>query len=183
MNKTLFIVFGRSCTGKTETVRAIMKKYSDQVNLIVTTTTRNMRPGEVDGVSYHFTDKASFERLISEDKLAEYVQQYGGSYYGTTKDEFDTSKINIAVVDPVGMRKIKEVMSDRFRVVVIKLDENDQTLIERFNKRGDPADVVNKRVYEDKHKYSEVPFDYMINAKANVLEFIMLEESDLIEKE
>jgi guanylate kinase len=179
MKKTLFIIFGRSSTGKTETVREIMKNYSSQIKLIVTTTTRTMRPGEIDGVSYHFTDKANFERLILEDKFAEHVQQYGGSYYGTTKDAFDTSMVNIAIVEPTGMLKIKEAMSDKFRVVVIKMDENDYTLIERFNKRGDPAEVVNKRVYEDKHKYSEVPFDYMINAKPNLLEFILLEESDL----
>lgn len=79
----LLALSGPSGSGKGTIVKRLLEKRQDTV-LSVSATTRAPRPGEVDGVHYHFLDRDTFERMIGEGAFLEYAQ-YNGNYYGTPR--------------------------------------------------------------------------------------------------
>ena len=82
-----FIISGPSGVGKSTVLKALLEKRPD-LYFSVSATTRAPREGEVDGVHYHFIDKAGFEAMIEKGELLEHAQ-YVGNYYGTPKKYVD----------------------------------------------------------------------------------------------
>jgi guanylate kinase len=176
--KTLFIITGRSGVGKTVNVRKLQEKYGDRLHEAVSVTTRQMRPNEVEGMDYKFVTREHFNNLIINNQLVENVE-YNGNYYGLALTAFDPTKVNVAIVEPSGLRQIKEKMKKRFNIVIIKLEENDETLVDRLVKRGDAPEVREKRIYGDKSHFTNVPFDYLTNSKFEIIDTIVCHNSDL----
>lgn len=79
----LVVLSGPSGVGKTTVVREIRRRYP-QVWVSVSATTRHPRPGEVDGVHYHFVSDAEFDRLVAADELLEWAS-FAGHRYGTPR--------------------------------------------------------------------------------------------------
>ncbi len=84
MNKKLFVISGCSGVGKGTVINEFMKRNCEDFVLSVSCTTRNPRPGEVDGVNYFFISKEEFEQNIKDEKFLEYAN-FAGNYYGTKK--------------------------------------------------------------------------------------------------
>lgn len=85
MNKgSLFIITGPSGTGKGTLLREVMQTL-DRLYFSVSATTRAPRPGEEDGVHYHFLSREQFEELVARDRFLEYAR-YAENYYGTPLD-------------------------------------------------------------------------------------------------
>ncbi len=85
MNKgSLFIITGPSGTGKGTLLRQVMQTL-DRLYFSVSATTRAPRPGEEDGVHYHFLSRERFEELVARDRFLEYAR-YAENYYGTPLD-------------------------------------------------------------------------------------------------
>ncbi|MFP7477696.1 guanylate kinase [Terribacillus sp. 179-K 1B1 HS] len=80
----LFILSGPSGVGK-GTVRKALFEQDTHLRYSISMTTRNMRPGEQDGVDYFYKSKEEFEHLIGQNKLLEYAS-YVDNYYGTPRD-------------------------------------------------------------------------------------------------
>lgn len=81
---TLFVVTGPSGAGKGTVLRQVMAQM-DSLYFSISATTRAPRPGEVDGVHYHFITREHFQQLIHENRLLEHAE-YVGNYYGTPLD-------------------------------------------------------------------------------------------------
>ena len=79
----MFILSSPSGAGKTTISRMLLDRDSE-IQLSVSATTRPMRPGEVDGVHYHFVDQAKFDRMVEADEFYEWATVFGHSY-GTPK--------------------------------------------------------------------------------------------------
>jgi guanylate kinase len=77
----LTVLSGPSGVGKGTVVAEVRRRYP-QVWVSVSVTTRSPRPGEVDGVDYHFVDAREFDRLVATDGLLEWAE-YAGNRYGT----------------------------------------------------------------------------------------------------
>ena len=105
-----------------------MKEYGDSYALSVSATTRNPRPGEMDGVDYFFVTKDKFEQMIAEDALIEYAQ-YVGNYYGTPKEyvqqQLDLGKNVILEIEIQGALKIKEKFPDTVLMFVTAPNANE----------------------------------------------------------
>ena len=84
--------------GKTSLVRAVLAQL-EGIRVSVSYTTRSMRPGDVDGVDYHFISETKFKELISQKKFYEYAKIFN-NYYGTLKKTVDEiSKTNDLIFD------------------------------------------------------------------------------------
>lgn len=107
----IFIISGPSGAGEDSIINGLKELFS--IEKIITTTTRAMRPGEVNGEAYYFTSKEDFEKKLSEGAFAEYAQQYNGNLYGVTKDELErvqiSGKIGIWKIEYKGVMTIKKL--------------------------------------------------------------------------
>ncbi|MCB2058701.1 MAG: guanylate kinase [Novosphingobium sp.] len=79
----MFILSSPSGAGKTTISRMLLERDSE-IRLSVSATTRPMRPGEIDGVHYHFVTEAAFEQMVAEDEFYEWARVFGHNY-GTPK--------------------------------------------------------------------------------------------------
>lgn len=124
----LVVISGFSGAGKGTLMKALMKEYGDSYALSVSATTRNPRPGEMDGVDYFFVTKDKFEQMIAEDALIEYAQ-YVGNYYGTPKEyvqqQLDFGKNVILEIEIQGALKIKEKFPDTVLMFVTAPNANE----------------------------------------------------------
>lgn len=100
----LFVISGPAGVGKSEIVKTVLKRHPD-VSLSVSCTTRAPRPGEVDGVSYHFVSDARFDELVRQDAFYEWAHVHQNRY-GTLKEvvraELDAGRDLILEIDVQG---------------------------------------------------------------------------------
>lgn len=80
----MFILSSPSGAGKTTISRKLLAAEGDAVAMSVSVTTRKVRPGEVDGRDYHFTDQASFRQMVAEEQFLEWAEVFG-NLYGTPR--------------------------------------------------------------------------------------------------
>ena len=100
----LFVISGPAGVGKSEIVKTVLKRHPD-VSLSVSCTTRAPRPGEVDGLSYHFVSDARFDELVRQDAFYEWAHVHQNRY-GTLKEvvraELDAGRDLILEIDVQG---------------------------------------------------------------------------------
>ena len=146
-----FIISGPSGVGKSTVLKELFKDRDD-LYFSVSATTRAPRPGEVDGVHYHFTDVDHFQRLISEDAFLEYAE-YVGNFYGTPKKFVDEAmEQGKDVILDIEVQGALQVTSKRPEVVRIFIAPPSwKALEERLTGRGtDSAEKVQKRLVRAK---------------------------------
>lgn len=100
----LFVISGPAGVGKSEIVKTLLKNHPD-VALSVSCTTRAPRPGEVNGVSYHFVTDARFDELVAQDAFYEWAhvhQNRYGTLKSVVKDELDAGRDLILEIDVQG---------------------------------------------------------------------------------
>lgn len=106
----LVVLAGPAGVGKGTIVQRILASEPDFM-LSVSATTRSPRPGEVDGVHYHFISKAEFEGLIAENQLLEHAIVHGSNYYGTPLNELTRAEAEdkhlLLEIDLQGARQVK----------------------------------------------------------------------------
>lgn len=147
MNKgTLFIVSGPSGCGKGTILAEVLK--DSRFYYSISATTRAPRPGETNGVNYHFLDKSEFEKLISNDGMLEYAS-YCDNYYGTPRkpveDMLDEGKHVILEIEVQGALEVMKKCPDAVSVFI--LPPSLKELRRRLNKRGtETEEIVEKRL-------------------------------------
>ena len=144
---TLFIVSAPSGAGKTSLVRALLERL-DGLQVSVSHTTRTMRPGELDGVNYHFVEVASFEAMIERGDFFEHARVFD-NYYGTSRPAVQALLAAgtdvILEIDWQGARQVREQVADAESVFI--LPPSLATLRERLSSRAtDDASVIERRM-------------------------------------
>ncbi|MFT9003184.1 MAG: hypothetical protein ABF991_00580 [Liquorilactobacillus hordei] len=180
MNKgKLFCLIGTSGSGKTTLGINVFGK----TNELVSTTTRDKRTHEKDGVDYHFVSKLVFLNMARAEKFAE-EDRYGDHYYGLELREIEEKTKNnnaYAVVTYHGYEQIKELYPDTVSVFIYSpYNDNKDMLINR----GDSSWNINKRLglyYSDMKNKDKC--DYVIeNIKGFLNESIEM-LNQIVEKE
>ena len=108
---SLIVLAGPAGVGKGTLVRWLLDN-AEGYTLSVSATTRSPRPGEEDGVHYHFVEKTRFEQLIANNQLLEWATVHGDNYYGTLLDELtraDAEGLHLLLeIDLQGARQVME---------------------------------------------------------------------------
>ncbi len=111
----LVVLAGPTAVGK-GTVSAYIRTHFPQVYLSVSMTTRPPRPGEVDGVHYHFVAPQEFDRLIAAGEFLEYAVVHGRAKYGTPRGPVERAlalgQPALLEIDLQGARQVRETMPE-----------------------------------------------------------------------
>lgn len=144
----LLIVSSPSGAGKTTLTRRLLREHAT-IDFSVSYTTRPQRPGERDGVDYHFVDNPAFDRMVEDGEFAEWFVVHGNRY-GTARAPIEASlaagRDMIFDVDFQGARALASAWpSDSLRVFILPPDL--QTLASRLRSRAtDAPDVIERRL-------------------------------------
>jgi len=160
----IIVVSGFSGAGKGTVMKALTAKY-DKYALSVSATTRNPRPGEVNGREYFFVSNEEFEKLIKENGLIEHAG-YVDHYYGTPRkfveDQLDAGKDVILEIEIQGALQIKEQYPEA--VLLFIMPPSAMELKKRLTGRGtETEEVIAQRLKRAKEESVGIEkYDYIV---------------------
>ena len=149
----LFVVSAPAGCGKDTILEQVLAKC-DNVGYSVSATTRAPRPGEVDGVHYHFRTREQFEQMIADNAVLEYTE-YCGNYYGTPKkaveDMLAEGKDVILKIEVEGAMNIRKLFPECCLVFI--LPPSMQELERRLRKRGtEDEETIQRRTAQARNE-------------------------------
>jgi guanylate kinase len=139
----VFVITGPSGVGKGTLIRGLMERHRE-LQLSVSATTRAPRPGERDGVDYHFLDREEFERRVDAGEFVEHAD-YAGRSYGTLRSELEgrvrAGAPVVLEIEVQGARQVRSSVPDAVQVFIAP--PSLQALRTRLIGRGtdDPEEV------------------------------------------
>lgn len=161
----LLVVSSPSGAGKTTLCSRLRAEFAS-LEFSVSYTTRAPRPGETDGVEYHFTDKANFQEMVARDEFAEYAMVHGNMYgtsAGLVREAIDLGRSVLFDIDYQGGRQLRQEFGADM-VSVFILPPSIAELERRLRSRGTDSDEVIKRrvrvAREELRHYDE--YDYLV---------------------
>lgn len=163
---SLFIVSAPSGAGKSSLIAALLKRYSnDDMAVSVSHTTRQPRPGEIDGQHYHFVDKAQFQALIDDGAFYEWAEVFG-NFYGTSKAAIAAqlqAGIDVFLdIDWQGAQQVRQHMPTAVSIFILPPSATE--LEQRLRTRGQDTDeVIAARMAKARAEISHYKeYDYQI---------------------
>lgn len=146
---TLYTVSAPSGAGKTSLVKALIES-TEAICVSVSHTTRTIRPGETDGVNYHFVDKDSFSQMMEQGAFLESAEVFG-NFYGTSQhwveDTLDSGQDVILEIDWQGAQQVRRLLPETIGIFI--LPPSRAELHKRLTGRGqDDASVIDARMQE-----------------------------------
>jgi guanylate kinase len=169
---TLYIVSAPSGAGKTSLVKALIDAdivaeagAHPSIRVSVSHTTRAMRPGEVNGVNYHFVERAEFVRMIEHGDFLEQAEVFGNLYgtsQSTLQQTLDEGHDLILEIDWQGAEQVRRLMPQARSIFI--LPPSQQALRQRLTNRGQDSDeIIEGRMREAVSEMSHyVEYDYLI---------------------
>ena len=160
----LYIISAPSGAGKSSLVSALVKDRPD-VEVSVSHTTRAIRPGEEDGVNYHFVEEAAFVEMIDQGVFLEHAQVFDNRY-GTSSQSIQEQLLKgkdvILEIDWQGARQIRKLVSDCKTIYI--LPPSVAALRARLQKRGqDDDELIERRMRDAVSEMSHFDeFDYIV---------------------
>jgi guanylate kinase len=116
----VFVITGPSGVGKGTLIRGLMERHPE-LELSVSATTRAPRPGERDGVDYHFLTRDEFDRRVAAGEFVEHAD-YAGRSYGTLRseldDRLDAGKPVVLEIEVQGARQVRAAVPDAVQVFI-----------------------------------------------------------------
>ena len=164
MQGILYIISAPSGAGKTSLVREVLDN-EPTLRLSVSHTTRPMRPGEKQGVHYHFVSPEQFQAMIAQDAFLEHARVFD-NFYGTSKtaviEQLQNGQDLILEIDWQGARQLLQMFPDA--VTIFILPPSREVLEQRLRARGQDSEVIiSRRMQEaraDISHYTE--YDYLL---------------------
>ena len=146
MSARMLVLSGPSGVGKSSVV-SYLREHHPEIAFSVSVTTRSPRPGEVDGVHYHFIDRPEFERMVEAGELLEWAE-FSGNLYGTPAEPvrhcLDDGRHVILEIELQGARQVRRTAPDALQVFLAP--PSWEVLVERLQGRGteDPAVIAER---------------------------------------
>lgn len=163
----LVILSGVSGAGK-DTIKKELIKRMENVISLPSFTSRNPRPGEEEGVQYHFVTKDEFKEKIKNGEFYEYDIHHE-NYYGTSKklmnEKIQSGKIIVKDIEVNGTENLIKTLKDETKLVTIFLKVDKEELKNRLINRGDNLSEADMQLRLDRLEYEESKinlYDYVI---------------------
>ncbi len=161
----ILVLSGPSGAGKSSLIHKIMEDIGP-IYFSISTTTRAMREGEVDGRDYHFVTKEVFAQEIEEEMFLEYAVVHG-NYYGTSlgpvKKALKEGKLVIFDIDVQGHDAVQNRLSDITTSVFITTPTLQELKTRLFNRSTDSDEVIAKRLEMAKREVQRISeYDFLI---------------------
>lgn len=160
----LYIISAPSGAGKTSLVAALLKADST-IEVSVSHTTRAPRPGEQDGINYHFVDIGRFEQLISQGAFLEHAKVFD-NFYGTSQSWIEgrlaLGQDVILEIDWQGAQQVRKLVPDALSIFIVPPSK--EVLRTRLMGRGqDDEAVIARRMADATSESSHYPeYDYLV---------------------
>jgi guanylate kinase len=178
---TLFIVSAPSGAGKTSLVKVLLERLPDVV-VSVSHTTRQPRPGEVEGVDYYFVDRNRFEAMVGAGEFLEHARVYE-NYYGTSQmavdEQLRAGRDVILEIDWQGARQVRHSSPEAVSVFILPPSRG--ALRERLTARKQDSDeVISRRMDEavreisHYHEYHYLVFNDVFDQAVSELEALFV---------
>ncbi|HDZ55588.1 MAG TPA: guanylate kinase [Pseudomonas xinjiangensis] len=161
---TLYIVSAPSGAGKTSLVKSLIDQI-DTLRVSVSHTTRLARPGETDGVNYHFTTRETFVKQAGQGDFLEHAEVFG-NLYGTSQSTVEKTLAEgydlILEIDWQGANQVRRAMPQARSIFILPPGLKD--LRERLTNRGqDDESVIDRRMAQAVDEMSHyVEYDYIV---------------------
>ena len=161
----MLVLSSPSGAGKT-TISRMLLDNDYNISLSVSVTTRPMRPGEVDGVDYHFIDPEEFGLMLNRQELLEHAKVFD-HYYGTPRGAVEKAlsagKDILFDIDWQGEQQLKQAALTDLASVFILPPSTEELARRLQNRASDPPDVVAARMAKAPDEISHWPeYDYII---------------------
>ncbi len=164
MSGNLFIVSAPSGAGKSSLVKALLER-DPAIRLSISYTTRAPRPGEIDGVHYHFVSREEFSERLGHSEFLESAEVYG-NYYGTSQPWIESERAAgrdiLLEIDWQGAAQVRRLVPDALSIFILppSIDE----LRRRLQGRGsDSEEVIARRMAAAREDISHcLEFDYLV---------------------
>ena len=160
----LYIVSAPSGAGKTSLVKALLEA-EPRVRVSVSHTTRAMRPGEVDGVNYHFVSREIFGAMVERGEFLEHAQVFD-NFYGTSQTWIEQTLAEgfdlILEIDWQGAQQVRHLMPKAKSIFI--LPPTQEALRHRLTNRGqDSGEIIERRMRDAVSEMSHyVEYDYLV---------------------
>lgn len=161
----MYVLSSPSGAGKTSIATKLIEQ-DNQISMSISMTTRQARPGEVNGKDYVFVSKEAFNQAIEDNDLLEWAEVFG-NFYGTPKQAVEDKLLNgqdvLFDIDWQGTQQLHEkVGNDLVRLFI--LPPSVKALEERLKRRGQDEDhIVNERMKQAANQISHwAEYDYVI---------------------
>lgn len=160
----IFVISGPSGVGKGTLLKMLLEKHPE-ISLSVSATTRNPRPGEVNGINYFFMTKEKFQELIDKSELLEWAE-FAGNYYGTpvqpVQESLSSGKNIVLEIEVKGAMQVKEKLNNAVLIFIAppSFEELESRLVGRNTESREVIDRRLEVVRSELEKSSE--FDHII---------------------
>lgn len=161
---TLYIVSAPSGAGKTSLVKALIDS-APLVRVSVSHTTRAMRPGEIDGVNYHFVSREQFNDMLQRNEFLEHAEVFG-NLYGTSQSWIEKTLAEgfdlILEIDWQGAQQVRHLLPQSRSIFI--LPPTQEALRHRLTNRGqDSGEIIERRMREAVSEMSHyIEYDYLL---------------------
>ena len=190
--KMLVILSGVSGAGK-DTIKKELIKRMENVISLPSFTSREPRPGEEEGIQYHFVTKEVFKEKIKNDEFYEYDLHHG-NYYGTSKklmnEKIQSGKIIVKDIEVNGTENLIKMLGNDTKLVTIFLKVDKEELKNRLINRGDNLSEADMQLRLSRLEYEESKislYDYVIKnddlEKTVQIIMTIIENEQRLEKE
>ncbi len=166
MSTQILVIAGPSGVGKSSIIKRLLG-LCPNARLLVSATTRKMRPGEKDGVNYHFLSHEEFKKHLENGNIPEYrYTRETGNYYGTflpdLEEKLKKGHLAVADVDIIGAKYLKKHYG---ATTVFIMPPSKSTLLDRIKKRKDNMsekelkerlEIAKKEVEQDSKFYDHI---------------------------
>lgn len=182
MQSKIFIISGPSGAGEDSIIEGLKKQFD--IERVITTTTRDMRPGESHGQPYYFISREEFKKGIKNGEFFEWAEEDHNNFYGVTKKEIEraknSGKIVIWKVDYKGVLTLKKILPE---IPAILINAPLDVIEKRIRNRGG----VSEKFIQERIKYAQGwtknknAFDYVVENEERKLKEAVLKVVEIIE--